>query len=375
MFGGLSVGTHSLMAYVKGDMTMSASAVSQVVRVSGLSRASSYPQLRYMGSKYRLLPILDDVFGQLGGRTAMDPFAGSGVVSYLLKARGYSVTTRDYLNFPVTLAEASCVNQTEQLTGHDIQAIAEAGNADGRDFISRTYRDRFFTGEDLNFLDAAWSQLALLQGPKRQLAIASLVLSAARKQPRGVFTVTGLRYDDGRAQLHRPLAEQFVECAGAWNSAVFQGAPCQAVRGDVAEADPTGIDVVYLDPPYAPPRDDNDYLKRYWFLEGLSDYWQDGTAAVMEGTKTRKLPKRPTAFGSRRTINDALNAVFEQFRDSAIVLSYGSNAVPGLDALVGMLRDVKGSTPEVLTLKHRYHFGTHLAATRREALEYVVVST
>lgn len=26
------------------------------------------------------------------------------------------------------------------------------------------------------------------------------------------------------------------------------------------------------------PRDDNDYLKRYWFLEGLSDYWQGGTA-------------------------------------------------------------------------------------------------
>ena len=43
-----------------------------------------------------------------------------------------------------------------------------------------------------------------------------------------------------------------------------------------------GADLVYLDPPYAPPRDDNDYLKRYWFLEGLATYWDNGTAAVMK---------------------------------------------------------------------------------------------
>ena len=43
-----------------------------------------YPHLRYMGSKYRMLPTLADLFEQVGGRTALDPFSGSGVVSYLL---------------------------------------------------------------------------------------------------------------------------------------------------------------------------------------------------------------------------------------------------------------------------------------------------
>jgi len=200
------------------------------------------------------------------------------------------------------------------------------------------------------------------------------VLAAARKQPRGVFTVTGLRYDDGRSSLHTPLVEQFVACASAWNAAVFEGESCQAVRGDVSEAT-VGADLVYLDPPYAPPRDDNDYVKRYWFLEGLSDYWQNGTAKVMQGTMIRKLPKRPTAFGSKRTIVSALASTFEKFSESTIVLSYGSNAVPHLDTLVGMLRDVKGSAPDVIKLQHRYHFGTHQAAARREALEYVVVAT
>lgn len=344
------------------------------IPLPALARTERYPHMRYMGSKYRLLPILSDVFHQLAGRTALDPFSGSGVVSYLLKAQGYSVTSGDYLNFPVTLAQAACVNQSELLSDPDVSRIVDGGNCDARDFISRTYRGLFFTPEDLRFLDAAWSQIARLEGAKRHLAIASLVLAAARKQPRGVFTVTGLRYDDGRASLHTPLSEQFVNCVQAWNDAVFEGALCEAVQGDVSEAK-QGADLVYLDPPYAPPRDDNDYVKRYWFLEGLANYWDDGTAAVMAETKTRKLPKRPTLFGSKQTIVAALGATFDKFRDSTIVLSYGSNAVPHLDTLTGLLKDVKGSSPEVIELAHRYHFGTHRAAARREAIEYVVVAS
>ncbi|SHJ51591.1 adenine-specific DNA-methyltransferase [Tessaracoccus bendigoensis DSM 12906] len=343
------------------------------VPVTALAQAQRYPRLRYMGSKYRLLPTLAKVFEEVGGSTALDPFAGSGVVSYLLKAQGFEVTSRDYLNFPVTLTKAACVNQRQRLSKDEVRSIAEGGNLDGRDFISRTYRGRFFTPEDQLFLDSAWSRIDRLQGEKRDLAIAALVLAAARKQPRGVFTVTGLRYDDGRDSLHKPLNEHFVGCVQAWNDAVFEGQRCQSFRGEAVEATPS-TDLVYLDPPYAPPNDDNDYLKRYWFLEGLSDYWEHGTASVMHDTLTRKLPKRPTAFGSKRTIEAALAALFERFSGSTIVLSYGSNAVPSVDTLMAMLRDVKGSAPEIIDLQHRYHFGTHRNAARREATEYVLIA-
>ena len=47
-------------------------------------RAGQFPRLRYMGSKYRLIPHLARAFTELGGVTALDAFSGSGVVSYLL---------------------------------------------------------------------------------------------------------------------------------------------------------------------------------------------------------------------------------------------------------------------------------------------------
>ena len=47
-----------------------------------------FPELRYMGSKHRLLPWLHGVLRSLDFETAADPFAGSGSVAYLLKSMG-----------------------------------------------------------------------------------------------------------------------------------------------------------------------------------------------------------------------------------------------------------------------------------------------
>jgi DNA adenine methylase/adenine-specific DNA-methyltransferase len=348
---------------------MSATAVSLGAE-QAIAGAARYPRLRYMGSKYRLIPHLAEVFGELGGASALDAFSGSGVVSYALKSMGYSVTSSDFLNFPSVIASAVVANQGTTLTEFEIAEIT-GPPADGRDFIQSKFDGLYFTAEDRQFLDSAWSHIDLLEGEKRDLAIAALVLAAARKQPRGVFTFTELRYDDGRRDLHLPLREHFVETAAEYNSVVFDsGQPCSAVRADVFEIDPSGHDLVYLDPPYAPPKDDNCYIKRYHFLEGLSVYWRD--QQIMEDTKTKKLAKPFTPFSYKRTIVDALRDTFKRFGASDIVLSYSSNAVPDAAVIEGLLREVKDAV-EVRRIDHRYHFGTHKTAERREAVEYLFV--
>jgi adenine-specific DNA-methyltransferase len=335
------------------------------------SRAAAFPRLRYMGSKYRLVPHLAEVFTDLGGRTALDAFSGSGVVSYLLKALGYRVTANDFLTFPSVIARATVVNQDTRLSAGDIDRIRGPA-ADGRDFIQRTFGDRYFTGPDLSFLDSAWSHIDTMTGVTRDLAIATLVLSAARRQPRGVFTFTGPRYDDGRRDLRLSLREHFAERAGEYNSVVFDsGRPCTALCGDVFGLPARGHDVVYLDPPYAPPRDDNCYVKRYHFLEGLSVYWRG--QQIMEHTRTRKLAKRYTPFSYSRTVTGALRDTFRLFQDSSIVLSYSSNAVPGAAIIEALLREVKNDV-EVRLMDHTYSFGTHPAARRRTASEYLFIA-
>lgn len=330
---------------------------------------AAFPRLRYMGSKYRLIPQLVDLFSDLGGATALDAFSGSGVVSYALKCMGYAVTSNDFLAFPSIIAQATVENQGQVLAESDVSRIVGPA-ADDRRFIQDTFKGLYFTDSDRQFLDTAWSHIDQLQGPRRALAISALVLAAARKQPRGVFTVTDLRYDDGRRDLRLPLRDHFVETAAEYSRVVFDsGRPCRSLQSDVFQVEP-GYDLVYLDPPYTPPRDDNCYIKRYHFLEGLSVYWRD--QEIMLNTRTKKLQKRFTPFSYRSTVTEALRQMFTRFSDSTIVLSYSSNAVPDAETIEDLLRKVKGCV-EVREIDHRYHFGTHDSAERREATEYLFV--
>jgi adenine-specific DNA-methyltransferase len=335
-----------------------------------IERTSAFPRLRYMGSKYRLVPHLAEVFADLGGHTALDAFSGSGVVSYLLKSLGYQVTSNDFLTFPTVIARATVVNQSVRLARDDIELIC-GPPSDDRDFIQHKFDGLYFTADDRRFLDSAWSHIDNLPCYKRALAISALVLAAARKQPRGVFTFTDLRYDDGRRDLRLPLRDHFRERSVAYNRIVFSaGGPNRVLCGDVSEITPEGYDLVYLDPPYAPPRDDNDYIKRYHFLEGLSVYWRG--QKIMEETRTKKLEKRYTPFAYKRTIVEALRQTFKQFKDSTIVLSYSSNAVPDAETIEGLLREVK-SEVEVRPIDYKYSFGTHVAAQRRAVSEYIFI--
>lgn len=336
-----------------------------------LRRVSRFPRLRYMGSKYRVVPSLVDVLSDLPFSTALDAFSGSAVVAYTLKTMGKQVTANDFLNFSATIARAAVENPRVLLEPDDVDRLA-GPPADKRDFIQRTFKGLYFSDEDHAFLDGAWSHVEELPPYKRDLAVAALCLAAARRQPRGVFTVTDMRYDDGRRNLHMPLREQFRLTADAYNGVVFDnGLECRALCSDVFDIDPGGFDLVYLDPPYVPPRDDNDYIKRYHFLEGLSVYWRGQT--IMEETATKKLAKRFTPFAYKRTIGKALADIFDLFRESIIVLSYNSQSVPDQDEITRLLRRVKKQV-DCIAVPHRYHFGTHSAARRRQADEYIFVA-
>ena len=142
-------------------------------------------------------------------------------------------------------------------------------------------------------------------------------------------------------------------------------------QANVFGLDARSIDLVYLDPPYVPRSDDNCYIKRYHFLEGLSCYWQG--LRIMNGTKVRKIEKQYTPFSYRRTAIEAFDRLFQQFRRSIIVLSYSSNGFPDLGELEGLLRRYKGHVV-IHEKPHRYHFGTHGAVERAKVREYLIVA-
>lgn len=336
-------------------------------------RALAYPELRYMGSKRRLVPWIHEVLSSLDFETALDPFSGTGCVAYLMKTMGKAVTASDFLGFTSLVAQATVANGVRTLGSADIDAILSRRAGDD-DFIARTFEGVFFTAEDRAFLDRISAGLRSLDDVNaRAVAYAALFRSCLKKQPRGVFTVSGdlARYDDGRRDLRLSLEEHFREQVAVFNAAVFDNRRTnRALQADVFEIDPEGFDLVYLDPPYVPRSDDNCYVKRYHFLEGLSCYWQG--LEIMQATKVKKIAKRYTPFSYRRTAVDAFERMFARFASSTIVLSYSSNGYPDLAILEDLLGRHKRRV-DIFERAHRYHFGTHASVERARVTEYLVV--
>jgi DNA adenine methylase/adenine-specific DNA-methyltransferase len=340
-----------------------------------VERALRYPRLRFMGSKHRLLPWIASVLEDLKFETALDAFSGSGCVAYLLKALGKEVHTNDFLNFSCQVANALVANSSARLSDEDVESLLRR-NPRATHFIETMFRGVFFTDDDNRFLDDVWANLReFAGGRKRSLVLAALFRACLKRQPRGVFTIAGPldKYDDGRRDLKLSLKEHFLEAVALHNSVVFaNGRVCRAFCGDVFATDAAPYDLVYLDPPYVPKADDNCYIKRYHFLEGLSCYWEG--QRILTGTKVKKIEKRFTPFSYRRTSIDAFDRLFAHFRRSAIVLSYSSNGFPSKEALLRLLERHKRSV-EVFERPHRYHFGTHDAvrSERASVTEYLFV--
>jgi len=336
-------------------------------------RASAYPRLRFMGSKHRLLPWLHGVLGRIDFDSALDAFSGSGCVSYLLKAMGKQVTANDLLNFTATIATAVVENAGATIAPDVTQRLLEPSGTQS-DFIARTFAGVFYDAADLRFLDVVSANVRNLGDPyQRALAQAALFRSCIKRQPRGVFTVAGdpEHYKDGRRDLRLPLEQHFLEQIDVYNGIVFDnGRQNRALRGDVFDVDERGFDLVYLDPPYVPRADDNCYIKRYHFLEGLSCCWQG--VEIVETSRVRKIAKPYTPFSYRRDATAAFERLFAKFSRSVLVLSYSSNGYPDLDTLVRLMRR-HGKSVEVHEKQHRYHFGTHGAVTRAVAREYLIV--
>jgi len=342
-------------------------------------RARLYPRLRYMGSKHRLLQWIHSVLAQLDFTTALDAFSGTGCVAYLMKAMGKSVVANDFLNLAYQIAVATIENPRYRLSQAHCDNLL-IYNRTRRRFIERTFSGVFFTRPDLQFLDNAWSNLPCLPTRyHRSLAIAALIRACVKRQPRGVFTVAGdpERYKDGRRDLRLSLREHFLESVSVYNRVVFDnGQRNGASRADVLDIEANDVDLVYMDPPYVPRSDDNCYIKRYHFLEGLSSYWEDEGTEILDSTRVKKIPKRFTPFSYRRTCVQAFEETFRRFRASTLVLSYSSNGYPDLCVLIALMKRFK-RTVEVFERNHRYHFGTQgkVSGTRTAVREYLLVAT
>lgn len=346
----------------------------KLVPQSLAEQVSNYPSTRYMGSKAKLLKEIWGVASQFKFDTAVDLFAGSGVVGYMFKAQGKAVVSNDYMSFSNVFAKAMLENNTEKLDLDEAKGLLlPICKSDG--FVESTFAGLYFTNEENRLIDTLRANIANIKNPPvRAIAMAALVRACFKKRPRGIFTYVGHRYDDGRKDLAMSFKDQFLEAVGAINGAVFDnGCRHKAMHGDAISADIGESGLVYIDPPYYSPLSDNEYVRRYHFVEGLARDWRG--VEIQQHTLTKKFKSYPTPFSSRQGAADAFDVLFRRYKSSVLLVSYSSNSLPTLDEMVSLMSKHKNRV-EVLPVNYKYSFGTHAhkVGTNKNAVqEYLFI--
>ena len=157
------------------------------------------------------------------------------------------------------------------------------------------------------------------------------------------------------------------------NAAVFDnGTECISIQGDALQVEGVAPDLVYMDPPYYSKLSDNEYVRRYHFIEGLARDWEG--VEIQQHTKTKKFKSYPTPFSSREGATIAFDYLFEKYKDSIIVVSYSSNSLPTKEEIIDIMKKYKRCV-EVIPVNYTYSFGNQRTAKthRNNVQEYLFV--
>jgi adenine-specific DNA-methyltransferase len=367
--------------------------------------------IAYIGNKRALLPFLHGVFSRLvpdpsrAGFT--DPFAGSGAVSRLARAMGFSVSANDWELYSYVINSCHIglgASELERLfrgKGGLPLVLAELNGlpapcGEAR-YISRHYAPAsteradwrserlFYTTENALAIDAMRERIEEMypgtpeepaaRHEKTALLAPLLYEAATHTNTSGVFKACHRGFGGhGRDALNRIMARIWLEQPVLLDSEAPSTVTCLDARAFLSGR---GADICYLDPPYS----GHQYGSNYFMLNSIAR-WDRVPVSDERGADGRLLHKagiRPdwvatrSAFCYRDTALAALREVLAAADCRWLVLSYSDEGLIGLEELCDALA-AEGSLSVQSTGYVKYPGGKQglTRTTRNQELAIVV---
>lgn len=309
--------------------------------------------IKYLGSKWRLLPQILRAVGAAAGEGAVvaDLFSGSARVAHALKAAGWRVVANDELRFAQTLACGLVQADAETWGARADRLLEELSHlppAPG--WFTATYAEtaRYLHPVNAARLEAMREAIERMDpAPElRAVLLTALIQAADRVDSSAGHQMSFLREFAPRALkplvLRRP---ELLPCPAS--------GPCLALAEDaVALAGSIDCDVAYLDPPY----DQHAYLSNYHLWETLVRW--DRPETYGRAQKRLDCRSHRSVFNSRTGIAPAFARMVATLRARTLVVSFGAEGFLARAELERMLAG-RGFL-HVLEVPHRRYAGTRL---------------
>jgi adenine-specific DNA-methyltransferase len=307
--------------------------------------------IKYLGSKRRLIPVLQRLCEAAEAETTLDLFTGTTRVAQAFKQAGAHVTAVDSARYSEVFAQTYVATDATTVDHRGLREAVDRLNdlAGVPGYFTDTFcvRSRFFQPDNGARVDAIRDAIErdYAGSPFYAPLLTSLVEAADR-----VDSTTGVQMAYVKSWAPRsytPLTLRVPE--------LLDG-PGSAIRGDALEVAPTlpPCDLAYLDPPYNQHR----YFTNYHVWETLIAW----DAPEHYGVACKRVDARDDStkspFNRRRVMPEALRKVIADVRARVVVVSYNDESWVTIDELRDMCA-VHGRV-EVLEFDTRRYVGAQI---------------
>ncbi|MFA6155881.1 DNA adenine methylase [Mesorhizobium sp.] len=303
---------------------------------------AGFPSTRYYGSKRKLLPWIYSHLGPIRFESVLDAFGGTASVSLMFKAMRKSVTYHDGLRFNEDVGRA-VLRDKPVLSRDAVENLL--GKVEPRHgTIAEQFSNVFFKDDENAWLDGFFSifERDFLSAEDRSLLRYIIYQACLKKRPFNLFHRANIHLRNNtqvsrsfgnastweRSFSHHAMQayDELAKFCSPWSSS------CSILPSGNAEDIAPGYDLVYIDPPYISKeerKNRDDYWRRYHFLEGLARYseWED---LIDRKSDIRLFPPPSwlTDWSRARSFKERLFSLIDTHRNSIVVLSYVSDALP-----------------------------------------------
>ena len=312
-----------------------------------LETFAKFPSTRYQGSKLKYTDWIWHCVQNIQFETVLDAFGGTGCVAHRMKQEGKVVVYNDVLKFNSIIGKALIENSNCVINSDDLSFILnKQPNISYPNFIEKTFQDTYFTDEENQWLDMVTTNIRHIQNEYKQaVAWFALFQSCIIKRPYNLFHRKNLyirtqeveRSFGNKVTWDTPFVTHYKNFIEEANHAIFSnGKQNKSLNKNVFDIN-NKYDLVYIDTPYVSEKGVGvDYLDFYHFLEGIVNY-ENWDGLIDYQSKHKRFKLNGSDWTNAQKIEHSFERLFNQFKDSILVISYRSDGIPSIERICEIL--------------------------------------